>query len=129
MTYSITIPEDEIYIDWNKDDEDYFCHEGAIAQLLLDETVFIGETNEGKTSCFFVNCNDVFAWACADGEDVKVHEIKNLYEMHMKDRQWGSTKWCILKRGMMPQKPILEAIKIDGSWDLDEKKLEENHYD
>jgi len=67
-----------------------------------------------------VNCNDVFAWACADAEDVTYHEVSELYEMYKKDPCWGPAAWCIKKRKQMPQSPVEKRIKEQGIWNLEE---------
>ena len=74
-------------------------------------------------------CNDIFAWACADGEDLPLDEVSNLYRMWEKDSKWGSAKWCCYRRKEKPQGPVVEAMKGDGSWDEEMEKLSENHYD
>ena len=83
--------------------------------------------------CIFVICNDVFAWGCADAEDLPYEEIENLYNMVKKDVNYGSTIWCIIQRKELPQKPVFERIQKEGIWDLHqlqkEYNLEENRYD
>lgn len=108
-----------------------FNEEEAIAYLLLKEDIGYNPNYE-KKYCFYVNCNDIFAWGCADAEPIQDEEIYDLAKMVVEDPKWGSAKWCILKRKEMPQWPVLKAMKEDGSWNFDEKTLatlEENYYD
>lgn len=67
-----------------------------------------------------VNCNDVFAWGCADAEDITHDEIHDLYEMWKKDPNYGSAAWCIKKRKQMPQGPLEDIINEEGIWNLKE---------
>jgi hypothetical protein len=107
---------------WMLAKQDY--EEYRLAFLLLEDVIF---TNEGKWmygwdkeyTTLHVNCNDVFAWGCADAEDILRTEINELYEMHAKHPQWASAVWCIKKRQEWPQKPVEDAIRKDGFWDLD----------
>ena len=80
-----------------------------------------------KTFSINANCSDVFAWACADAEEVEYHELESLYEHYHKDPMWGTAVWCIKKRNEMPQKPVYESIMKCGIWDLDSMGLEENY--
>lgn len=131
-------------VTFESEGEEYFSEEQAIAQLTKDEVLFLNsrdyymgwgsgnkkpEKPDGHTLVLFVNCNDIFAWACADGDDIDYDEIPELFKMHMKDRNWGSTKWCCKKRNEKPQKPVADKIKKDGCWEnwMDDLKL--NGYD
>lgn len=67
-----------------------------------------------------VICNDVFAWGCADAEEVTYSELRELYEFHKKDPDWGTAVWCIKKRKQMPQKPVEDLINKAGIWNLKE---------
>lgn len=67
-----------------------------------------------------VNCNDVFAWGCADAEDITHEEIHGLYTMWLKDPSWGPAIWCIKKRKCKPQEPVEKEIRRLGVWNLDE---------
>ena len=64
-----------------------------------------------------MNCNDIFAWACADAEEVEHGEIQALYDLWLKDRTWGAAKWCAIKRNQKPQPPVIASMKKAGAWD------------
>lgn len=106
----------------------------ALAHLLINEVVFINRLHwrddvpedVKQNITVFVNCNDVFAWGCADSEDLPLHELENLYRMWLKDPAWGSAVWCMQKRSWMPQKPVEKRIRAAGIWDLDRMNLEPN---
>lgn len=122
-------------------EEMIFDENAALAHLLATSNVFLNnhwwmsvkENKENpwpKDACetfsINVNCNDVFAWACADGEEVTFKELEDLYAHFHKDSTWGCAIWCIKKRGYMPQNPVEDAIRKAGIWDLDSMGLEEN---
>lgn len=109
----------------------------ALAYLLMCEKVFINDyrrvidkktQEEFVVTSILVNCNDVFAWACADAEEITSKELKELYYYVKKDMDYGSIVWCIKKRNMMPQKPVYDMIKRAGIWDLDSMELEKNNW-
>jgi hypothetical protein len=124
-----------------------FEDDKALAHLLMNEVVFLNShwskyerltnvrTEDGKgyksapradarwtkaeseLIAVYVNCNDVFAWGCADAEDLPHDEIENLYRLWRADPHWGSAKWCAIRRKQQPQKPVIDAMKAAGSWD------------
>lgn len=102
-----------------------------LAHLLLNGVIYCNNGWWNKNwpkdhITLHVNCNDVFAWGWADGEEIKFSEISELYNMWVKDEIYGHKVWCIRKRGVMPQKPVEESIRIKGIWDLDSMNLEKN---
>ena len=115
-----TIKLDKLY--FKIDGKDEPNEESILALLLMNGVLFANE--RGGTINLYVICNDIFAWACADAEKLPYTEIDNLYKMWRKDTYWGAAKWCILQRKMMPQEPVLEAMKKAGLWDIDESLLE-----
>lgn len=81
----------------------------------------------GKTINLFVNCNDLFAWGCADAEDVpSEEELYNLYDAWKKDKQYGVDFWCCRRRDMQPQKVIKDIWKKNGVWSDELEKLRKN---
>lgn len=103
--------------------------EFKLAHLLLEGIIFCnngwwlekqGKPWQSDYVTLHVICNDVFAWGCADAEDVTYKEIPDLYEMWRKDPQSGHEAWCIKKRKMMPQKPVEKMFRDDGIWNLEE---------
>lgn len=67
-----------------------------------------------------VLCNDIFAWGCADAEDLAYSEIDELYEMYLKDENYGAAAFCIKKRKMRPQTPVKDQMDKAGIWDIEE---------
>lgn len=118
----------------DKIDEVIFEEESALALLLINEVIFLNdhwwekewpEAARGVTS-LNVSCNDVFAWGCADGEELPYRDIETLYRMWRKDPVWGSAVWCMIQRNQMPQKPVENIINKAGIWDLSALQLGEN---
>ena len=72
--------------------------------------------SEGSTIVLFVNCNDVFGWACADAEALMSNEIEDLYKLWKSDNMWGPIQWVCKKRGQKPQIPVERDMKKMGSW-------------
>ena len=121
---SIRLDEIEITLD---DGKVIFSDEEALALLLMNDVIFVNDhwyekdwpSEAQRTTSLCVNCNDVFAWGCADAENIHVSELASLYAMFKKDPAWGSAIWCMVKRKEMPQKPVEKAIRAMGIWDLD----------
>ncbi len=110
--------------------------EEMVAKLLIDDVVFVNSRDyyykgqkEGHTIVLFVNCNDVFAWGCADSEDVSSGDIPSLFEAHMQDKRYGSDKWCCQQRQQKPQAPLEKMMREYGSWDDTMEQLPANKYD
>lgn len=121
---------------------EYFDEEEAISQLLHDGVLFANsfpfvykinkegdQRWEGPTITLFVNANDVFCWACAEGQDIKCGEVRALYEAHIANEKWGSVMWCAKKRGLKPQWLMAKDMIEQGAWDEEMEALsEENAY-
>lgn len=78
-----------------------------LQEMIQEDHVSIVEIR-GKIE-YMVNCNDVFAWACADGEPLPLSEVENAYNT-------DPLHWAILRRGMRPQKPYEDAMRKNGTW-------------
>ena len=110
--------------------------EYALAALLAGRAVFLSthwsekewpeEARQGLV--IYANCNDVFAWGCADGEAVRHDEIVDLFDHWDKDRDWGAAVWCARKRRLMPQPPVERIIRHAGIWNLDTMGLAESPF-
>jgi hypothetical protein len=136
-----TVADDDIewLMEWNgkRPDEMVFESGPALALMLLNGVIFLNDhwwekdwpDDAKKVTSLNVNCNDVFAWACADAEELPYAEIENLYRMWRKDPAWGAEVWCIKRRNQMPQKPVEKAIRKAGVWDLDAMLLPANTQD
>lgn len=126
-------------IEWSLNQEDIDTMgdeiELKLAHLIINNVIFCnngwfyGEQSiPWKTDAIslHVNCNDLFAWGCADSEDITFSELSELYDMWRKDPDYGTDIWCIKKRKKMPQAPVEKMIREAGVWDLDCMNLERN---
>lgn len=128
-----------VYNDGRK--EMIFEEELALAALLMAEQVFINDhwwredwpEVARKATSLNVGCNDVFAWGCADSEEMSHADIEAVYDHWQKDPSWGTAVWCMIKRKQMPQNPVQKLMEDGGKWDLAQLMAEHgmraNHYD
>lgn len=114
-----------------------FDKEAALALLLINKVVFLNDhwwedewpDRAKKVTSLNVNCNDVFAWGCADAEEMPHSELEAVYRMWRKDPAWGTAIWCMIQRNQMPQKPVEDIIRKAGIWELDKLGLGKNTQD
>lgn len=66
---------------------------------------------------FWINCNDLFAWACADGEDFELSDLEDFKKAFKDSPDNGDILWCCRKRKMRPQGPCYKYFSKE------EKKL------
>jgi len=123
------------------DIEVIFEPDAALAHLLINNVIFINDhwwektwpEAAQKTFYMGVNCNDTFAWASADSEELLFEDIESLYKMWIKDPSNGADIWCIIRRKELPQAPVEQMIRKAGVWDLDalikEHDLQPNGYE
>lgn len=81
----------------------------------------------GEGTALFVNTNDVFAWGCADAQDLPHEEIPKLFMHYHQSGADGVIAWACYKNNMQPQK----AVKIDmvkaGTWNESLEALPPNY--
>jgi len=123
-------PHEIIYTEYvmNNGQKDVdFDEEMALACLLMNSVVFVNsswwEKPPRKDIDIFVNCNDIFGWACADAEMLNLEDLQDLYMHWHKDKSFGPAVWCAKKRHLMPKKPVEKLIRQRGIWDLDSMGL------
>lgn len=114
-----------------------FDNEQALSEMLKDGILYCNSFRYvlpgnpipcGPSTFLFVLCNDVFAWGCADGEDLPADQIEPLWKL-WKSHPDGVIKWCCIQRNEQPQRPIKESMKKSGSWDAELEALPQNRYD
>lgn len=111
-----------------------FSKEQALAMLLAHDVVILNEYHWESTwpekarqsTALAVICNDTFDWGCADAELITIHDIRDLFEHWIQDRRFGADVWCCKRREMMPQKPVADAIRKQGYWNIDHMNLQPN---
>jgi hypothetical protein len=52
-----------------------------------------------------INCNDLWAWACAEFEDITFEDLPELKMCLTLSEKYGDILWACRKIGMRPQKP------------------------
>jgi hypothetical protein len=118
-------------------EETTFEEEIALAHMLIAGIVFLNSHHwendwpekARQAPALLVECNDVFAWACAEAEEFGHHEIESLYKAWQADKTWGTAKWCCIKRQQKPQPPVEAAMRKAGSWDAVMEALPANTKD
>ena len=121
-----------------KNETNYIDEELILSELLKEGVLFCNERHyssnkddksEGETIVLFVNTNDVFAWGCADAEDLNISELPKLYDFWKNDNKWGVIKWVCKKRNEKPQEPVMKDMSKENSWENWMDDLKENQYD
>ena len=134
-----TVTKEDVYFKYiiDKDKHIEFDENSALALLFLNEVIFPNDhwwrddffEEQKKLFSINMNCNDVFAWGCADAEELLFSELQDLYDHWDKDPYWGPAVWCCKKRKELPQKPAYDSIMARGVWNLGEMNLKPNLYD
>ena len=111
-----------------------FDHDLALAYLIVNGVVFINSyhwesEHHPERISVNVNCNDVFAWGCADAEELPYDEIEPLYREWTKSGSWGIVRWCCVRRSERPQGPVESDMRRAGEWDDAMEALPANRTD
>lgn len=115
-------------------DVEYEEYDDILAYFLYHNIIFLNThwfkedwpAEAQKTIILYVNCNDVFAWGCADAEEIKLNQLKELWKYYKKDRNYGAIVWCIKQANILPQKPMYDLIQKESKFNLDEMNLKPN---
>ena len=89
------------------------------------------EDDDIKPGCFkiiaYVNCNDTFAYACGDAEEVTTEEdIRTLFADSFNNPKWGPIIWASRKCGHKPVIEVQEWMKAENCWTEEMDSLEES---
>lgn len=85
-----------------------------VESLLIRDAISI--SIDTGVNGLYVDCGDVFYWACADSEFIGLDELPELRRWITVYSMWGGTIWACLKRNMRPQWPVAEAMIADDAW-------------
>lgn len=99
-----------------------------IHEDLLDDDVY----HRGTILGLYVNCNDAFVWACADGQSVcSVAELGEIYELTKTKKVYAGIIWAAHKRKVKPQEAVVNDMKRRGEWDetLDQYESYQERYE
>lgn len=108
----------------------HWTPEDMMAEFLTDDRVFLNSIDvaeDGKESEWqitaYVNCSDVFMWACADAEAFSKRDVIPIWQLCRKYPKYGHEIWCALKRKELPQGPVERAMRKAGEWPDEMEKL------
>lgn len=109
----------------------------ALAVLLANNVIFTNSLwwktqwpdASRKLAGLFVECSDVFAWGCADGELCEFSDIPEVFSFWEKDPEYGHYVWCCKRRNQEPQHAMREVIEKSGIWDFKLLNLGHNRYE
>lgn len=104
------------------DTEEVYEEPGMLAVLIANNLIHMNAPwwekswPEDAKRGFYVglNMNDVFAWGCADSEEIKFDELKDVYMHFEKNPEWGPVIWASKKRRQLPQRPVIDMMVKDG---------------
>lgn len=92
---------------------DFICSVLAVAERYdCRDSLFWRTDGEFAPVTFWVNCNDLFYWACSDLEQITPENLPMLSAAFEDCRKateegvhWGGELFCARVRGMRPQRP------------------------
>lgn len=101
---------------------EYFDEDLAIAELLYNGVCFVNIRKYlgldsrplGMTVVVFALCNDAFAYACADAEEID--DVEALWRAWNAAGDHGVVRWIASKRRTRPLPQIERWMREDGSW-------------
>ena len=70
-------------------------------ELLIEDVIYLEKADEEIIMCVLMN--DIFAWACADQEDITLEDIPLIYQLNKEYGYAGVIAWVSKKRGYEPQ--------------------------
>lgn len=94
-------------------------------RLDFPERLYWGTADRYAPVTFFINCNDLFYWACADAEKIQegdveaiekaVSDVKRIYLQHYSESMSDIADtafdlWAARKRKMRPQNPAYPSL-------------------
>lgn len=96
-----------------KDEEGNLYKQGTselLTALLFSEVVWVRSGMKDEEAFeVYVNCNDLFAWACSDAEKITPEELPEFYNKWRKNKHYPDI-WCCAKRRQMPQDAVVERV-------------------
>jgi hypothetical protein len=82
----------------------------AVAEADRHGAVWWRTDGEWAPVTFFVNCNDVFAWGCADAEDLTPENCDEFVKACNQALEYGPELFVARVRGMRPQGAFYEGM-------------------
>jgi len=82
-----------------------------VTDYILRDVINISADED--TPSMWVNCNDLFHWACADGEGFELKDLPELNQAYQDSPEFGDMLWVCRRRKMRPQQPCYKYLKED----------------
>lgn len=123
------------YFLWENQTGEYdFDDELAIGEMLAEGTVFLGgkagpffecedDADRGGHAALWINCNDLWMWACADAEPLCEEDVEPLYIATCCPRRFSIIRWTCLRFQRPPMPEIIADMKTAGVWDEEMENL------
>ncbi len=86
-------------------------HRGIVKKLLIDDKLSLSVGKNDGDHQLWVNCNDLFFWACSDGEDISIEELPDLLRALEESPKNGDILWVCRKRHTRPQGAYYKYLK------------------
>lgn len=100
-------------------DEDYQDYPMVFVNYSVDQ--------DGKERPFIsINCNDFFAWGCADAEEIKVEDVAIVAEIQKKYGSNGLAAWAMIRRDALPLKEYQTKYFMDIARAVDKEFIHSN---
>ena len=80
---------------------------------LISEFDLFGEILWDKDFNFIANCNDLFYWGTADGEEIKETDLDLLKQSLLDYNDHGVDLYCARKRKMRPQHACYKYFDVN----------------
>lgn len=80
----------------------------------------------GEGTALYVNTNDMFAWGCADAEDLPHEEIPKLFMHYHQNGADGVVMWACYRNQMQPQRAVKADMIARGVWNAGLEALTPN---
>lgn len=81
----------------------------AVAAMDEHDVIWWRCDGEYAPITFFVRANDLFYWACSDGEELTIENLA-VFQQAFRDCDHGQELFCARVRGMRPQQPYYKAF-------------------
>lgn len=113
-------PMEELLSNTDKAFNHRLGEEQAMSLLILEE--YVSMLNADGTCGLFVNCSDVFYYACADAEPIPPIGFKKdevfweLYDLIRVHGGIGAIKWCSIRRNARPLQRYVDQIRDADLW-------------
>ena len=110
MSQNLTLSEWQDNFKWTRDNGGHIEFDELVKAILAtgEEKLYFTIAEGFK---LYVVVNDVFAWACADLEEVETYDnAANLFYEVTQNEDFGDIVWACIKRKQLPQQKLIDAM-------------------